>query len=185
LRAANARMAVSTARCGLSMRRRGVKMTGLVTCEGTAPVVHGGGRVQVGRLALRCTPAPVELGAMPGGELTIGDRVFINQGSTIVAYRSISIGDDCRIGDYVGIYDTDHHPVEQGAEVRLAPVMVGRNVWIARGAIVLPGVSIGDHAVVGAGAVVASDVPPRALVAGNPARVVREGLAAEDGWRRP
>jgi acetyltransferase-like isoleucine patch superfamily enzyme len=184
LRAANARMAVSTARCGLLMRRRGVKMTGLVTCEGTAPVVHGEGRCQVGRLALRCTPAPVELGAMAGGELTIGDRVFINQGTTIVAYRSIVIGDDCRIGDYVGIYDTDHHPVEQGASVRCEPVVVGRNVWIARGSIVLPGVVIGDHAVVGAGAVVASDVPSRTLVAGNPAKPVRE-LAAEDGWRRP
>jgi acetyltransferase-like isoleucine patch superfamily enzyme len=182
--AGHTRLALSTARCGLLMRRRGVKMTGRVTCEGTAPVVHGKGRIQVGRLALRCTPAPVELGAMTEGELTIGDRVFINQGTTIVAYKSISIGDDCRIGDYVGIYDTDHHPVEEGAEVRLAPVVVGRNVWIARGAIVLPGVSIGDHAVVGAGAVVSTDVPARTLVAGNPARVVRE-LAAEDGWRRP
>jgi acetyltransferase-like isoleucine patch superfamily enzyme len=121
---------------------------------------------------------------MPGGSLTIGERVFVNQGATIVAYVSISIGDDCRIGDYVGIYDTDHHPVEQGAEVRQAPVVIGRNVWLGRGAIVLPGVTIGDHAVVGAGSVITSDVPARTLVAGNPARVVRE-LSAEDGWRRP
>lgn len=121
---------------------------------------------------------------MPGGSLTIGERVFVNQGATIVAHVSISIGDDCRIGDYVGIYDTDYHPVEQGAEVRRAPVVIGRNVWLGRGAIVLPGVTIGDHAVVGAGSVITSDVPARTLVAGNPAKPIRE-LSAEDGWRRP
>jgi acetyltransferase-like isoleucine patch superfamily enzyme len=164
-------------------RRSGVR-GGLVTCEGRLPVVHAGGRVRVGRVALRGATAPVEIGAESGGELTVGERVFINQGATVVASLSISIGDDARIGDHVAIYDTDHHPVEQDAPVRRAPVRIGRNVWLARGAIVLPGVTIGDHSVVAAGAVVTDDVPDRALVAGNPARVIRT-LAAADDWRRP
>lgn len=175
-------LALQTARCALLLRRRGVD-AGFVTCEGRLPVVHGAGRCRLGRVALRGTISPLEIGAEGGGELTVGDGVFINQGASIVAHQSISVGDDCRIGDFAAIYDTDHHPVEQGTDVRRAPVRVGRNVWIARGATVLPGVTIGDHAVVGAGAVVTEDVPARTLVAGNPARAIRT-LQAEDGWRR-
>lgn len=177
-----ASLAIQTARCSLLMRRRGVK-SGVVTCEGQLPVLHSEGTVSLGRVALRGFQAPVELGATGGGRLTVGDRVFINQGATVTAALSIEVGDDCRIGDFTAIYDSDHHPVEQGAEVRRAPVTIGRNVWIARGATVLPGVTIGDHVVVAAGAVVTEDVPARSLVAGNPARVLRT-LQAEDGWRR-
>jgi acetyltransferase-like isoleucine patch superfamily enzyme len=177
------RIAIQSARCALLLRRRGLS-AGLVTCEGRLPVVHGGGRARIGRLALRGMTAPVEIGAVRGGELAVGERVFVNQGASLVAHLSISIGDDCRIGDFAGIYDSDHHPLEQSVETRRAPVAIGRNVWIARGAVVLPGVTIGDHAVVGAGAVVTQDVPSRTLVAGNPARVVRDDLRADDAWRR-
>jgi acetyltransferase-like isoleucine patch superfamily enzyme len=65
----------------------------------------------------------------------------------------------------------------------VAPVRIRRNVWIGRNAIVLPGVTIGDHAVVAAGSVVLRDVPARALVAGSPATVRRE-LRAGDDWVR-
>ena len=177
------RVAVQTARCLVRMRRHGFK-TGLVSCEGRLPVVHGGGRCQLGRVALRGMVAPVELGALPGAELSIGDRTFINQGSSIVASLSITIGPDVRIGDFVAIYDSAHHPLEEGTEVARGPVTIAANAWIARGAIVLPGVTVGAHAVVGAGSVVTSDVPARTLVAGSPAREVRS-LNASDGWRRP
>ena len=158
------RLAIQTARCAVLLRRRGVR-AGLVTCEGRLPVVHTGGRARIGRLAVRGFTAPVELGAVD-------------------ASLSITIGDDVRIGDHVGVYDSDHHPIEQGADARRAPVAIGRNAWLARGAIVLPGVTIGEHAVVAAGAVVTGDVPARSLAAGNPARVVRT-LRADEGWRRP
>jgi acetyltransferase-like isoleucine patch superfamily enzyme len=174
---------VQSARCAARLRRRGIR-AGLVTCEGRLPVVHGGGECRVGRLALRGDVAPVELGAVAGGRLEIGDRAFVNQGASIVASLAITIGEDARIGDFAAVYDSDHHPVEEGAEVRRAPVVLGRNVWLGRGAIVLPGVTIGDHAVVAAGAVVASDVPDRTLVAGNPARPLRT-LSASASWRRP
>ncbi len=167
----------------LRLRLAGVSMSSAVTCEGRLPVVHGDGRCHLGRVALRAATTPVELGATDGGTLRIGDRVFINQGATIVASLQITIGPDCRIGDYVAVYDTDHHPVEQHAEVRRAAVTIGRNVWLSRGAIVLPGVTIGDHAVVAAGSIVTSDVAARTLVAGNPARELRR-LSADDDWRR-
>ena len=177
------RLALQTARCAVRLRRHGVR-AGLVTCEGRLPVVHGGGSCRLGRVALRGFVAPVEIGALPGAELSIGDRTFINQGSSIVASLSIAIGPDVRIGDFVAIYDSAHHPLEEGADAERAPVSVGANAWIARGAIVLPGVTIGAHSVVAANSVVTDDVPERTLVAGSPARVVRT-LSASDGWRRP
>ena len=157
--------------------------TGLVTCEGRLPRLRGEGHIRVGRLALRAPRIPIALGAEASGSLQIGDRAFINEGAQVVAALSIRIGPDCRIGDFVAIHDSDYHPIEQDAATRTAPVVIGCNVWISRGAIILPGVSIGDHAVVGAGAVVTTDVPSRTLVAGNPARAVRS-LSAADDWQR-
>jgi acetyltransferase-like isoleucine patch superfamily enzyme len=140
--------------------------------------------VILGRVALRGRLAPIELGANAGGRLSIGDRTFINQGASIVATSRIEIGDDVRIGDFVGIYDSDFHPMDEISESRRAPVKIGNNVWLARGAIILPGVEIGDHAVIGAGSVVTTSVPDRTLAAGNPAQIIRR-LSASAGWRRP
>ncbi|MNJ61182.1 Maltose O-acetyltransferase [compost metagenome] len=86
----------------------------------------------------------------------------------------ISIGDDCQIGPAVQIYAADH-PLDpkvrrSGLESGRA-VKIGNNVWIGGGAIILPGVTVGDHAVIGAGSVVTRDVPARATVVGNPARL--------------
>ena len=122
---------------------------------------------------------------MKGGILVIGDRVAINQGATIVASREITIGDDCRIGEFAAIYDTNYHPIEQQQEIQTAPVRIGRNVLLGRAVIVLPGVTIGDHASVGAGSVVTKDVPPKVLAAGNPARVIRAVSVDDPTWRRP
>src|SRR3954453_3994698 len=117
------RLAIQTARCALLLRAKGLR-AGLVTCEGPPPGVYGGGEARIGRLALRGMTAPVELGALPGGRLTIGDRVFVNQAASLVAHLSITIGDAARIGAHVGLYDTDHPPVEQGHDPRRAPVTI-------------------------------------------------------------
>ncbi len=121
--------------------------------------------------------------ASPRGRVTIGSGVFINQGVTIASDLHITIGDDVLIGDLVGIYDTSFHEVDEGSGAHRAEVVIGQNVWLARGCVVLPGVTIGEHSVVAAGAVVTTDVPPRSLVAGVPARVVRS-LSASDSYRR-
>jgi acetyltransferase-like isoleucine patch superfamily enzyme len=164
------------------LRFRGVSVGALPVCRGRLPVVHG--RVRIGRrFRTRSVQSRIEIGAGPSGTLVIGDDVFVNQGCNVWAERSVRIGSHVRFGDGVTVYDTDFHPVRPGA-TRVAPVVIEDNVWVGRAAIVLPGVTVGRHSVVAAGAVVVDDVPPRSVVAGNPARVVGTFECADD-WVRP
>jgi acetyltransferase-like isoleucine patch superfamily enzyme len=165
-------------------RLKGVRHGPLPYIRGRLPRVTAHGEVTVGRrFKVDGLQARVDFGAGPRGRLEIGDDVFLNRGATVHAAELVQIGDHTRIGDHASIHDTDFHEVEEGAAVRVAPVRIGRNVWIGRHAIVLPGVTIGDHAVVAAGSIVTRDVPARSLVAGCPATVRRE-LRAGDGWVR-
>lgn len=151
---------------------------------GRLPVLGVQGHLSLGdrtRLVSNCVR--VRLNVAPGAELTIGDDGFLNHGAAIHAERSVRIGENSRIGEFVMISDTDYHEVTEGTGVRVAPIEIGDNVWIGRHALVLPGVTIGDHAVIGAGAVVADDVPANSVVAGVPARVVRD-LPNGGHWRR-
>jgi acetyltransferase-like isoleucine patch superfamily enzyme len=115
--------------------------------------------------------------------LTIGKDCFVNQGAMIHAASRITIGDRVLIGDLVAIADTDFHSVTGLDVPRTRPITVEDDVWVARGAILLPGVTVGRGAVVGAGAVVSRDVPGGSVVVGNPARVVRT-FDVGDGFRR-
>jgi len=109
--------------------------------------------------------------------LTVGDNVGMS-GGTVCAVESVTIGGNCLLGANAFVADTDFHPTQAADRrwrkegVRTAPVNIGRNVFIGANALVLQGVSIGEHAVVGAGSVVASDVMPNTVVAGSPARVI-------------
>lgn len=112
-----------------------------------------------------------------GRNTYLGDFVYLNFACVIIDNNEVRIGDHTMIGPAVQIY-TAAHPLEaepraQGWEVA-RPVLVEDHVWIGGGAILLPGVRIGRAAVVGAGAVVTRDVPANTVVAGNPARVIRE-----------
>lgn len=116
-----------------------------------------------------------------GGSLILGKSSYMNQ-SLIQCASSIIIGDDCAIAGDVLIQDTDFHPVldEHGNEKPVSkPIVIGNKVWICAKATILKGVTIGDGAIVAAGAVVTKSVPPHSLVAGNPAKVIRENVA----WR--
>lgn len=149
-----------------------------------SPTLDAQGAIEIGgEFKAYGAPLPARVTAAAGARVTIGNGVMLNYGVEIYAAQRVAIGDDVSIGDLSAVYDTDFHEIEEGAEVGIAPVTIGSNVWIGRQAIVLPGVSIGDHAVVAAGAVVTRDVPSRTLVAGNPAKPVRE-LRAGDAWRR-
>jgi acetyltransferase-like isoleucine patch superfamily enzyme len=110
-----------------------------------------------------------------GRNLRFGRNVFVNHGCTAMDLGGIDIGDDVMIGPNVQLISSGHplDPETRRRSITVAPVRIGRGVWIAAGATVLQGVTVGDDAVVGAGAVVTKDVPPRTLVAGVPARVVR------------
>ena len=145
------------------------------TARGFVPVVHNEGVVTIGnRPVFWGVESRTLLQAESGGALTIGHRAQINSGTIIRAAESVTIGDDARIGSFVSISDIAGHEVVPGDGIKVAPVVIGSDVWIGRGAIVLPGVTIGDGAVVGAGSVVTKDVPARTVVVGNPARPVRE-----------
>ncbi len=116
-----------------------------------------------------------------GYNIRLGRGVFANFGCVFLDVVGIDVGDGCQIGTLVQILTADHprDPAlrRQGLECG-KPVRIGRNVWIGAGAIVLPGVSVGDDAIIGAGSVVTRDVPPGATVVGNPARVREPGEAA-------
>lgn len=115
--------------------------------------------------------------------LKIGDNVFVNDGVVICATLSISLGNNVKVGDMTYIYDSDFHEVSSSDQVRQAQVKIGNNVWIAANCMILAGCEIGDHSVVAAGSVVAGRIPPKCLVAGVPARVIKK-LEVEDSWVR-
>lgn len=120
-----------------------------------------------------------------GYNIHVGDRVFINYGCVMLDVCPICIGSYAEIGPGVQLYAADHprdpndraatlDPDNHGTGGRHLgkPITIGRNAWIGGHAIVLPGITVGEHAVVGAGSVVTRDVPARGRVAGNPARPI-------------
>jgi maltose O-acetyltransferase len=110
-----------------------------------------------------------------GFNIFIGHDVFLNFNCVLLDVGTIHIGDFTQIGPAVQIYAADH---PRDAAMRRAclelgrAVWIGHSVWIGGGAMILPGITVGDEAIIGAGSVVTRDVPPGATVAGNPARVV-------------
>ena len=107
-----------------------------------------------------------------GCQMKIGKGVFVNHSLTCMAAGGITIDDGVMIGPNVRIV-TDNHDFQNRMVLRCKPVHICRNAWIGVGAIILPGVTIGENAVVAAGAVVTKDVAPNAVVGGNPAKFIK------------
>ena len=120
-----------------------------------------------------------------GYHLVVGARTFVNFGLTALDVAPITIGDDVQIGPHVQLL-TPTHPIDP--ELRrakweaAAPITIGDNVWLGGAVIVLPGVTIGENTVVGAGAVVSRDLPANVVAVGNPARATR---GTDDHERSP
>ena len=112
-----------------------------------------------------------------GARIEVGDGSFLNERTEIVAHERVVLGRGCLLAWDVLVLDSDSHRVD--GRPHTAPVVLGDDVWVGARATVLKGVTIGDGAVVAAGAVVTRDVPARTLVAGNPATVVRTGVTWE------
>lgn len=109
-----------------------------------------------------------------GKNLTLGRGVFINLGCRFQDTGGITIGDGTLIGHGSTLTTLNHAlDPDRRADMRPSPVRIGRRVWLGAAVTVVPGVSIGDGAVIGAGSVVTKDVPADAIVAGVPARLVR------------
>ena len=111
-----------------------------------------------------------------GTNLVIGDRVFANFGLTALDVAHITIGNDVQIGPHVQLLTPTHptDPVERRDKWEAAsPIVIGDNVWLGGGAIVLAGVTIGENSIIGAGAVVTKDIPANVVAVGNPAKVIK------------
>jgi acetyltransferase-like isoleucine patch superfamily enzyme len=138
-------------------------------------ILTGDGEVEFGNgVSLRGDVVPIEIVCHKGARISIGDHTFINYGSLISAHKHIKIGRRCLLGHYLTLLDNEHGVEQRDVPTPSAPIMIGDRVWIGSCVIILPGVSIGDHAAVGAGSVVTKSIPPNCLAVGNPARVLRE-----------
>lgn len=115
-----------------------------------------------------------------GFNIRLGAGAFLNFNCVVLDVVEVTIGDSTQIGPAVQIYAADHprDPAVRCRGVEFGrPVHIGQNVWIGGGAIILPGISVGDDAVIGAGSIVTRDVPAGATVYGNPARMKDEAHA--------
>ena len=109
--------------------------------------------------------------------LEVGNDVCIHAFTYIFAVGGVKIGDGTMISSNCSVTSITH-PTNSakrfGDEAINKPVIIGKNVWLGMGAVLLPGITIGDRAIVGAGSVVTKDVPPKSIVVGNPAKVLRK-----------
>jgi len=120
--------------------------------------------------------------------VSIGDRCVIGRGSHVIGHWSILIGDDIQTGPYVYITDQNHGYEDLDVPVGLQPtkeasVRIGSGSWLGANCVILPGTDLGKNCVVAAGAVVRGSFPDHTVVAGVPARAIREFKDGE--WRRP
>ena len=138
---------------------------------------------EIRELMSRLTGKPVDetFGLFPpfhtdcGKNITLGKNVFINSGCHFQDQGGITIGDGALIGHNVTLATLNHDfRVSDRASMHPKPVHIGKNVWICDGAVIVPGITVGEGAIVAAGAVVIEDVPPYTVVAGVPAAVIRE-----------
>ncbi|HEY5108914.1 MAG TPA: sugar O-acetyltransferase [Acidimicrobiales bacterium] len=160
-----------------TMHRRAVSLT---EAFNATPAADTDGRRRILEVLVRAIGPDTEVRAPfhcdYGVHLSIGARTFVNFGLVALDVAPIAIGDDVQIGPNVQLL-TATHPLDAGlrrAKWEAAePIVIGDNVWLGGGVIVLPGVTIGEDTVVGAGAVVTRDLPAGVVAVGNPARVMR------------
>ncbi len=117
-----------------------------------------------------------------GYNIEVGENFFANFNLTILDVSTVQIGKNAQIGPNVSIYTAGHpvHPDSRNSGYEYGiPVTIGDNVWIGGNVIILPGVTIGNNAVIGAGSVVTKDIPDSVIAAGDPCRIIREITEAD------
>ncbi len=165
------------------LRKFSVGLDSLI--DGCALLGAAGGTLEIGQATLMHAKVSFDSAE---ATVKIGDRCYLGR-SHLVCHTGISIGDDVIISWGVTIVDHNSHALDWGRRrhdvtnwmkgiknwvgVKIAPVTIGNKVWIGFGATILKGVTVGEGAVIGAQAVVTHDVPAYTVVAGNPARIIR------------
>lgn len=145
-------------------------------CAGMPPYLEPCGEISIGEGSIIRESAILQT---YGGRIVIGDRCTINPYCVIQGNGGVVVGDDVLIAAHVCIFSADHNFTSPGHTIRtqgetLKPVNIGSDVWIGAGVVVLGGVTIGDGAVIAAGSVVKHDVESYSVVAGVPARKVKD-----------
>lgn len=147
--------------------------------------VHAGGPVAVvneGEIAIGSNAVfvggmiPTGLVCARGATLRIGARTIFNYGVSLTSARSITIGERCQFGSFVRVHDRD------GMTAR--PIVIGDDVWVAHGATIAPGITIGSRSVISAGTWVTENVPPDSLAIGNPMRCMSMALRSDRAGER-
>lgn len=148
--------------------------------------------IEIGVDTLIGPDVSLSAGMVPGQEcitypvVSIGDRCLIGRGSGIVGHFSIEIGNDVWTGHHVYITDQNHgyedltKPISQQSQPERA-VKIGDGSWLGYGTVVLPGVTIGKHVVIGANSVVTRDIPDYSVAVGSPAKVIKQYIDGE--WK--
>lgn len=145
----------------------------LVVAKGKLQIRQEGYASIGDKVRIWSTISPTQFYVAPNASLTVGNDCFLN-GCLIAAHEAVSIGRSAYIAPKVQIADSYAFGMQDATQDKqTAPITIGDDVWIATRAIILPGVNIGNGAVVGVGAVVSADVPDYAVVAGVPAKVIR------------
>jgi acetyltransferase-like isoleucine patch superfamily enzyme len=150
------------------------RLTGLFFLDRRSDIlIEGDGHLIVGQgtIVMQDLVARIEAPVM------LGERVFFNRGCHIVVKAGLEVGDDTLFGEYASIHDETHvikdGQVEDRNTFTARPVRIGTKVWIGTKATILPGVTIGDRSIIGAGAVVTKDIPEGSVAVGIPARVIK------------
>ena len=148
--------------------------------------------ISIGSETLIGPGVSLSAGMVPGQKcltnpvVKIGDRCLIGKGSGIVGHFDITIGNDVWTGHHVYITDQNHgyedvdRPISQQSQPE-RPVVIGDGSWLGYGAVVLPGVTIGKHVVIGANSVVTHDIPDYSVAVGSPAQVIKSYEPGK-GW---
>jgi acetyltransferase-like isoleucine patch superfamily enzyme len=155
-------------------------------------VIYNQGSVVIGEETMIGPNTAISVGIAPGQQMLtdpvieIGSRCIIGRGSHIVGHWSITIGDDIQTGPYVYITDQNHVYTDVDRPIGIqqpveAAVRIGSGSWLGANVVILPGTELGEHTTVAAGAVVSGSFPPRVVLAGVPAKVVKRYVDGR-GW---
>jgi UDP-2-acetamido-3-amino-2,3-dideoxy-glucuronate N-acetyltransferase len=146
------------------------RCVGKGTIVGRHTEIINASRVRIGRGCLLQDVIYIRAGIE--GRIVIGDRAALNSFCRIFGHGRVEIGEDTQLGPGSLITTTDHD-YRGELETSFKSVIIGKGVWIGANVTVLPGIEIGDYAVIGAGSVVTKNIPPRAVAVGVPARVIK------------